>query len=661
VDHTAAHCCAPVLQRCSLGILLVAAVGACSDAHDGTSGEPVVDRPTLALAGQAGVQEGEFVTYVADFDDGHSERWYALRQSDGREFPLTFDRPPGLVTGTHVRVQGEIASIPATRTPRETTNVSLRVSAIEPTFATDRVESTNPVTWPLASSETYALVLVNLGSGVNVTTAQGQTAMFSTNAADKSFAAFYYESSNGKYSVSGDVVGPFNFTMTTCDTTGMYQQIEPMVTATKTYNHYIYYFTKSSLCTFGGLGEEGSVAMPAKRTWMNGSLGCVVLMQEPGHNLGLMHANTMSCSGASFAATPSSSCTITEYGSPWTPMGSGCHQLNGYEKWYEQWLTGCNGVRVNATGTFNLVPLGMSCPGAVQVLQVPMPATRTVSDPQSTNTTVNLKDYYVELRAPAGTFDQYSTGGRGGGFTQPTVTVYASDDVHPGTSVGRGGGGNSVWTELLNMNPSASTTTYAGLQVGVPFSDPSGSPTITLQSIGTTGATVSVTIQNGTGGSTCIDGTMLTGSGTSCDGGAVVIPPLDAGAPEAAVIDAAPEANAGAMDARSPATADAQSGSSSGAGTGTNGGQGSPSDAGSVSKMPGAALGSTADADPNADWAQAAAAPTPACACRSVGAGGGGPRNAWLGVSAFVLIGLRSRSRQARKSKATFPRTSNDA
>jgi hypothetical protein len=433
--------------------------------------------------------------------------------------------------------------------------------------------------------------------------------------------------------------------MTTCNTTGMSQAIEPQIT--KSYNHLIYYFTKSSLCTFGGLGEEGSITMPAKRTWMNGSLGCVVLMQEPGHNFGLMHANTMSCSGASFSATPASSCTITEYGSPWSPMGSGCHQLNGYEKWYEQWVSGCNGVRVNSTGTFNLVPLGMSCPGAVQVLQVPMPATRTVSDPQSTNTTVNLKNYYVELRAPAGIFDQYSTGGRGGGFTEPTVTVYASDDVRPGTSM-RGGGGNSVWTELLNMNPGASTTTFAGLQVGVPFSDPSGSPTITLQSISTTGAVVNVTVQNGTGGATCIDGTMLAGSGTSCDGGAVVIPPSDAGAPEASVADAAPDSNA-APDARATGTGDAQGGSAPPT-TGTNGGNGSPSDAGpgSAAKIPGAAAGGSAsDADINAPWATAAEQ-TPGCTCESVGTRHPNLGGASLAVGALVVLGRRSRQTRAK-------------
>ena len=241
--------------------------------------------------------------------------------------------------------------------------------------------------------------------------------------------------------MSGDVIGPFSFTMTTCDTTGMYKAIEPQITGT--YNHLIYYFNQTSLCTFGGLGEEGSVTKPSKRTWMNGSLGCVVLMQEPGHNLGLMHANTMKCGTYSFSTTPATSCTITEYGSSMTTMGGGCRQLNAYERWYMQWLTGCNGVRVPASGTFNLLPLENTCPGGsgVQVLQVPFPATLTVERSAGHHARhVSLKNYYVELRTAGGIFDTYGTTGRGGGsvtFTAPTVFIYASDDVKtPTTSTG---------------------------------------------------------------------------------------------------------------------------------------------------------------------------------------------------------------------------------
>jgi MYXO-CTERM domain-containing protein len=136
---------------------------------------------------------------------------------------------------------------------------------------------------------------------------------------------------------------------------------------------------------------------------------------------------------------------------------------------------------------------------------------------------VNINNYYVELRTAGGTFDAYATRTPTSGvvFTAPTVFVYASDNVRVPTTSTRGGTSqqNSVWTELLNMNPSA--TAFAGLTTaGQSFVDPAGGPTITLTSISATGASVTVSYPNGgTGSPTCIDGTALTAPGpTSCAG-----------------------------------------------------------------------------------------------------------------------------------------------
>jgi hypothetical protein len=499
-------------RACIYTALALLAVAGCAP---GSSGPAAVEN-------DPGVVTGEFVTYVADYKDGHSEWWHAVRTTDGHEMRLDFDVQPSAATGNQVRLHGE-----AVGDRFHVNNLEVLPKTVI------AAEGAEPELIAAPAQDTFALVLVDLGSGVNLTAAQGLKDLFSTTPADKSFASYYNESSYGKYQVSGDVIGPYTFSMTTCDTTGMYQAIEPMITGT--YNHLIYYFNETSLCDFGGLGEEGNSLKPAKRTWMNGSLSCVVLMQEPGHNLGLMHANTMKCGTDSFSTTPVTSCTITEYGSSMSTMGGGCKQFNAYERWYMQWLTGCNGVRVPASGTFNLLPLENTCSGGsgVQVLQVPFPATLTVHDPQATTQNVNLNNYYVELRTAGGIFDAFGTTGRGGGssvtFTAPTVFIYTSDNVRvPTTSTGRGGGTtqqNSVWTELLNMTPSG--TAFTGLTTaGQTFTDPAGGPTITLTSISATGATITVSNPSGTGSPTCIDGTTLTAPGpTSCvasgvDGGA---------------------------------------------------------------------------------------------------------------------------------------------
>jgi len=476
--------------------------------------------------------EGQLVTYVADFADGRTRRWHALRRANAPELELRFQEPgfapqqgdaPSMApppNGTKIRVKGtRIADTLEVRHWEKApalANPSGESDPSNPTSTSSALATDDPELIAAPATDTYGLVLVDLGSGVDKTAAQGQTLLFSDLAADKSFASYYKESSYGKYTVSGAVEGPFSYSMTTCDTSGMAKAIEAKITGT--YNHLIYYFPRSTLCDFAGLGEEGSATRPAKRTWMNGSLSCVVLMQEPGHNLGLMHANTMKCGTSSFSTTPATSCTVTEYGSTMTTMGNGCKQLNAYERWYMQWLTGCNGVRVPGSGTVNLLQLETACGSGVQVLQVPFPATLTVKDPQatSTNMTVSLKNYYVELRTAGGTFDAYGNASRPGAvtFSVPTVFVYASDDVHVPTATGRNQ--NSVWTELLNMTPAS--TSFTGLTTaGQSFKDPAGGPTITLQAISATGATIVVDNPMGTGTPTCMDGSALSGAGpTTC-------------------------------------------------------------------------------------------------------------------------------------------------
>jgi hypothetical protein len=512
-------------------------------------------------------------------------------------------------------------------------------------------ERTSAVTDPeliaAPATDTYAIVLVDLGAGVNMTAAQAQARLTSAVAADRSFASYYAESSYGKYMITGTVLGPYPYTMTTCNTSGMATAIEAMIPATPVYNHLIYYFNQTNLCAFGGLGEEGSTARPSKRTWMNGSLGCVVLMQEPGHNLGLMHANTMKCgtgaTATSFSTTPATSCTITEYGSQLSTMGGGCRTLNAYERWYMQWMTGCNGVKVPGAATINLLPLESPCPGGVQVLQVPFPAPLTVSDPQSTGTTVNLRNYYVELRTQSGGFDTYSTtgGGRQSSvtFTAPTVFIYTSDDVRIPTTTGRGGGQNSVWTELLTMAPTG--TTFTGLTTaGQSFVDPAGGPTITLRSISAAGAVIDVTNPSAaaTAMPTCIDGTMLTLSGpTTCGGVSTGV----GGAP-------------GGTDAGVPGTGGAVGGTGGVRGTGGTPGAGVGGSSGGTGGMPGTTTGTGGSSGGPAGTGGAPLPGVDGGAPHDVGTVTGGcgcnvPTGTaplWTSVAAAVAVGLLRRRRR---------------
>jgi hypothetical protein len=537
-------------SRSSDALRVLFAIGVAAGCAPQT-GAPEPD--TVGLAADPSALSGEFKTYVADFFDGRPpERYHTLRQANGQELRLNFDSEPSIVNGAHIYIRGETMA-----------NQAMHVSQFDlgPALAgrASALEGDSPEVIAAPASDTYAIVLVDLGAGVNLTAAQAQARLTGTGTGNTgSFAQYYSESSYGKYTISptSTVFGPFPYTMTACanaDTSAMATAMDAMLPAGQ-FNHTILYFNQTSLCAFGGLGEEGSSVRPSKHTWMNGSLSCVVLMQEPGHNLGLMHANQMKCGTSSFSATPATACTITEYANSMSTMGSGCKTLSGYERMYEQWMNGCNAVTVPGSGTFNLMPLENPCGGGIQTLQIPFPAPLVVSDPQAgANTMVNLRNYYLDLRVAAGSFDAYgATRGQGAGitFTGPTVFIYTSDNVrNPTMTTGRNGTvsltqQSSVWTELLNTTPTG--TTFTGLTAaGQSFVDPAGGPTITLMSISATGAVVQVTNPMNTNPPTCLDGTTPPTSGaamgsttcgpvTTSDGGVVTgqggSPGFDAGA-----------------------------------------------------------------------------------------------------------------------------------
>jgi hypothetical protein len=116
---------------------------------------------------------------------------------------------------------------------------------------------------------------------------------------------------------------------------------------TGTFQHYIWYFgSRNSSCSWQGLAQAGTAAAPQRDSWMNNVFACAVLKHEPFHNVGLQHAGTLRCpGGASFANDPNT-CTYSEYGDDFDVMGGGCRHLSAWQKSYQGWFGGCNGVEV---------------------------------------------------------------------------------------------------------------------------------------------------------------------------------------------------------------------------------------------------------------------------------------------------------------------------
>jgi hypothetical protein len=462
--------------RASILACIALAIGLASCSSEGPEG---------AAATRDGALRGTLGIYIADRDDGSAETRYVLLSGDD-ERTLLFDREPDLPPGASLQVWGDV------------TPAGLRVSSFEvltPAVGTARQELIGATPLPERS---FAFVLVDIGGGVNLTATEAQRRLFGTAAGDNSVKQYYDEVSYGTQPIGGSVFGPIRHTMSGCDTRGVVSALRSQIPGT--FQHYLWYFgSRNSSCSWSGLAETGTPESPNNDTWYNASAGCVVLVQEPGHNFGMAHSSSMACGSAPFADNPESACTHSEYGDRYDPMGGGCDHMNVWQKTYQGWLQKCNAVRANSTATFTLLPVELACNG-IQALQIPMPKVRpfTRSGGGGSETTENLGYYYLELRTKRG-FDADMA-------VAPTVLVHVAEDFRNRTQRAR-----HTW--ILDMDPS--TRTINGLNAGQSFTDPAGGVSFAVQAVSAESATIQVTINGGTGAATCLDGSTLAPPGPS--------------------------------------------------------------------------------------------------------------------------------------------------
>jgi MYXO-CTERM domain-containing protein len=436
----------------------------------------------------AGPIRGEVQSYIATLDDGRSQESYTLRTLDGEpEVPLTFTRDPLLASGQLVDVWGAAAG----------GKITVERFDLLGDAPGDLVESVPRAirNGPAYRARTFAFVLVDTSRGtvpLNLSEVEATRRLFGTELGlTPSVRQYYLEASYGRQDVTGQVFGPLAFGMTGCNTGALADTLTPMIPGA--YDHYLWYIhPRNVACNWSGLAQGGRPDRPSKNTWYNAASGCVVLVQEPGHNFGMSHSSAMKCGSAPFVDGPSGVCSHQEYGDRYDPMGGGCRHMNAYQKAYQGWFGGCNLVQAASSATVTLLPLELACDG-VQALQVPMPKVRPYLFGGASLT--ELTHYYLELRAPRGI-------DRGLG---PVVQVRVSSDTRSRDQRG-------VRTWFLDMKPE--TAALEGLLAGESFADPTGSPRFTVESIDDTRATVRVEIDGrGPGAPICGDGSLLAGPG----------------------------------------------------------------------------------------------------------------------------------------------------
>jgi len=429
--------------------------------------------PQLPIDDEPGAIAGELAVHIATFDDGTSETRYFLKQRDGAERRLHFSVEPDITPGAQLKVWGD---------DRADRIEVTQYKVVEGVGAEDGIGSqAQPLIDATAKpSRVMCAALVELNGGTAKSTLTSIKTQFHSGAASAN--AYYVENSFGQVGLAGDSYGPFPYAMTTCDYSALAKAVKPMidaVAATKCQQYAFVMGPNIKACAWSGLGALGTPDKPGSDTWYNDSISCVVVVQEPGHNFGMQHSSSLTCTGGSFA-DDLTGCTHSEYGDKYDTMGGGCYHMNAWQKLYQKWFGGCNGVRTTSNGKFNLYPIEAPCNG-VQVLQLPFPSAKT----RTFQNTV-LTSYYLELRTKIG-FDSK--------ITAPQVFLHAG----------------GVPTLPTQNNPKGLHTWIIaagspGLTAGKSFADPAGGLTITVDSVDATHAVVDVAYTTEMGSPVCLDG-----------------------------------------------------------------------------------------------------------------------------------------------------------
>jgi MYXO-CTERM domain-containing protein len=461
---------------------------------------PPADESEQDETAPAGAISGKLVTYILDFED-HSETQYLLRDSTGRERRLEFPTPPELAAGTRLHVWGS------------DDGQTIRVARFEVPAVSETRSAL--VAGTMKPTRRWAFVMVNSGGAMALTKEAAQDRLFNL-ANPRSMKSYYREVSYGQQDLDGEVIGPLAYKPKTgCDTNQVITALRPMVQGT--FDQYLWYYgTRQPACGWAGLAALGTADRPQPNSWYNASAGCVVLAQEPGHNFGMVHSSSMRCQkGGAFVpliAAGDGQCAHSEYGNIFDPMGSGCFHMDGFQKAYQNWISGCNVVTVTSSGTFTVFPLEQACNG-VQLLQVPLPKQRVIP---MAGVSASITSYYLELRAPVGLDATLMT---------PRVFVTVGGDI----AESRGRGGRN-W--LIDMNPQTPSMSDAALPVGKQYSDPDpAGPKFTVVSADATKAVIQVQL----GATPPVDGTP--GKGTCDDMSAFTAPgPATCSAPPVSVV-----------------------------------------------------------------------------------------------------------------------------
>jgi Bacterial Ig domain/Gametolysin peptidase M11 len=387
-------------------------------------------------------------TVIDDFVADRSSTRYTL-EAGGKEIPL---RPTTLRAepGDRVVVTGEL---------REGRLVGAVRSTASETEAA-----------PLAARKVAVLLIRFPGDPAvpwspDVTRSKVFTASNSVNAFYKS-ESYGGISLTGKLSSDGDVFGWLNLSGTTVGCPfGSWEQEADEAAADagidlSGYQHLIYVHPSKSGCGYLGIAEVNGI-----RSDINGNVTPLVIAHELGHNLGLRHANSLTCTSGNKRVQISDTCASGEYGDPFDTMGNIAYRHNNSLNLDNLGILLPENVQtVTTSGTY---PLRSALTSTTETTALRVPR-------QLGPTGTPLSWYDLEIREAGGVFENVTD------TTTTGVSIRMPNDF----------GG----TELLDANPSTPGFGDAPLKPGQTFD--AATARVTTLTAGAGQATVQVEIDS---------------------------------------------------------------------------------------------------------------------------------------------------------------------